>query len=126
MLCDICGNEISFEYDEQYNALLKKNHLCFDCHFWSEKIKNYGMAKGQFFVVGKNCYMMSRDDSSGMKGFGGQKFRVLFGNGDIVVTKNLWTQGEIPERFRDMLRPNAIFLRSKTDMTWMTDSIMMD
>src|SRR5205823_2378018 len=43
------------------------------------------------------------------RGFGGTRFVIEMFDGTRFVTTNLWTQGEIPDRFRHLLPDNARF-----------------
>jgi hypothetical protein len=41
------------------------------------------------------------------RGFGGANFTVLFNDGRVVKTNNLWYQGDIPKAWQDSLPANA-------------------
>lgn len=82
--------------------------LCFDCAFWHEKrvLAESGAAlcvriSGTHYIVGKE------DAPRGCKGFDGREFVIKMHDGRRIVTTNLWHQGRIPDRFRDLLPNNA-------------------
>ena len=81
--------------------------LCFGCNHWTKLLP----AVTTSVRVGGKHYQMGaetahRDD----KGFGGQRFVVVFTDGRPQrLTTNLWHQGEIPAHFRDRLPDNARF-----------------
>lgn len=41
------------------------------------------------------------------KGFGGQRWRIRFNDGRLVVTDSLWHMGEVPPEYRERLPVNA-------------------
>ena len=44
---------------------------------------------------------------------GGQDFYIQFDDGDLIHTRNLWLNGDIPAEFRDQLPDNAKFLSAE-------------
>ena len=61
-------------------------------------------------VIDGSCYHILPDDKSdcGFLGYGGTEFKIQFSDGRVVVTHNLWNNGEIPEDRR--IQDNAKFL----------------
>ncbi len=105
--CQCCGEKYSKICDDE--SYIGKN--CFDCSFWLEKIKMSPEDEAGRVIVNGQHYRIGNDAAGPFRGFGGRKFTVLFQDGRIVETTNLWCQGEIPERFRKMLPDNAVFLK---------------
>lgn len=106
--CHFCGKHYSRTCnDESYIG-----NNCFDCSFWIEKIDMPAEDEARRVIVDGEHYMIGIDDTGIIKGFGGRKFTVLFHDGRIVETTNLWCQGEIPDRFRKWLPDNAVFLKA--------------
>jgi hypothetical protein len=47
-------------------------------------------------------------------GFGGSEFRILPDDGrEVIISHNVWCQGEVPKKFRKVLPDNAIFLEKE-------------
>jgi hypothetical protein len=111
--CKECGIKVQdtdMTFFENFNQELKDAKLCFNCHFWYEKI---GVKDSDKVArINKVHYLIGveLDSPSFMKGHGGQKFVIKFKDGREVTTTNLWCQGGIPERFQDRLPDNAEFL----------------
>lgn len=55
-------------------------------------------------------YTIHPDKNAGFIGYGGQGFTILFDDGEVVRTNNMWSQGEIPELWRTRLPDNASFI----------------
>ena len=85
---------------------------CFDCSFWLEKVRWVEEKDLTQVIVDRYHHMIGVGDSNDFspKGFGGRQFIIQFFDGRIIKTNNLWSQGSIPARFREMLPDNAIFL----------------
>lgn len=95
------------ERADAYGAMLRERKLCFDCnHFWQlfEKRDDPSVvrARGHHYMIG------AKNDP--FPGFGGQRFVIKFFDGRVVETKNLWHQGDIPERWRERMPDNAEFV----------------
>lgn len=61
-------------------------------------------------VIDGSCYHILPDDKPdcGFLGYGGAEFKIQFNDGRVVVTHNLWNNGEIPEDRH--IQNNAKFL----------------
>lgn len=118
--CSCCGQEAGTNYCTEVAERLRRLQLCHTCDFWMEKIRwaeHPDPLHQPVRVDGKHyCYdprnlLVSGD--SRYKGFGGSFFKICFlDTADVVVTNDLWHQGDIPARFRDRLPDNAVFLPS--------------
>lgn len=72
--------------------------------FWTDIVKE----KEDHVVIDGLCYYISPYD----EGFGGYQHKIRkFGSDEIIVTKNLWYNGKVPEKFRSYLPDNAEFVR---------------
>jgi hypothetical protein len=49
-------------------------------------------------------------EPTGGRGFGGAEWKVRFHDGRTVVTRDLWSEGQIPEEYREALPDNAVFI----------------
>jgi hypothetical protein len=47
---------------------------------------------------------------TGGRGFGGAEWEIKFDDGRVVVTRNLWSIGDIPDEYREALPGNAKFV----------------
>lgn len=107
-ICEFCGREFSRTCEP--NAYNGNN--CFNCSFWIKKIELSDEDEDRRVIVDRQHYRLGNDDPGAFRGFGGRKFTILFQDGRIIETSNLWHQGEIPERFRKWLPDNAIFVEA--------------
>ena len=104
--CRCCGKTYIKNLDP--DVYLKGN--CFDCSFWLFKTEFHEDLANRRVVVDGNHYMISAVADTYPLGFGGELFIIKFFDGRIIKTNNLWSQGSIPDRFREMLPDNAVFL----------------
>lgn len=115
MICKICG--ISFDeerYSKPYDNICSSK--CFDKQFWLEKIKNIN----DLTIVDGKCYYIDNENStSSFRGYNSRHFLIKYidgiNKGKVVSTTNLWYNGEIPKEFRDKLKNNAIFCKSRIE-----------
>lgn len=106
MKCVICGKEI--ERSSYSNDTLCSSE-CFTKHYWLERV-NRKDVKTQV-VVNHNVYQIADENSSSsFRGFDGRPFYIEFFDGRKVRTTNLWSNGEIPDEFKDKLPDNAKFI----------------
>ncbi len=108
-ICPSCGKP--FIRDLTLEAYLDEN--CFDCSFWLKKIAISAEDEARRVIVGGEHFMIRLEETGPFKGFGGRQFAVLFLDGRIVETSNLWHQGTVSEQFREMLPDNAVFIQVK-------------
>lgn len=116
MQCVVCGKQI---LKSSYgHAVLCDNRDCFSELFWEEKVEwkqksdtDGSMAaariQGEHYMIGSEI-----TTPGAFRGFSGRKFVIKFiegpHKGKIFKTTNLWYQGTIPERFRQLLTDNAV------------------
>lgn len=109
--CIKCGNIFGTHYIEPVKTQLIKDNICWNCHFWNEKLAIKDLPK--VARIDGTHYVIEPDNpNAAFKGFGGAEFKIKFHDGREVVTHNLWYQGEIPKHFRDELPDNAVFIQS--------------
>lgn len=109
-ICKICGK--TDESDRWVNGQKMLNDkLCFECDFWvrhhDDDMTNRKDHK--FVIANGEHYVIEPEDSKEtyFRGFGGAKVEIHFFDGTIVTSTNLWYNGEIPDRFRDIMPDNA-------------------
>nr|WP_319393438.1 hypothetical protein [uncultured Desulfobacter sp.] len=107
--CQCCGKT----YIKNLNPDVYLERNCFECSFWLLKTEYYEDLTDRRVVVDGNHYMISAVTDTYPKGFGGRQFIIQFFDGRIIKTNNLWSQGSIPDRFREMLPDNAVFLSTE-------------
>lgn len=111
--CVICGAPETAGYIEPTRTEMRSQQICFDCHFWKEKIKWREDNNQACFVIGGHHHKVEPDESGDRRwsGCGGSEFKIQPLDGrPLIVTHNLWHQGKIPERFRNILTDNAKFI----------------
>jgi hypothetical protein len=121
-----CGKDSSGNPVPGYQV---KEGLCTNCNHWEELVEKiddpeiYSIRiEGQHYQTHKN-YLFRRPGK--YNGFGGRKFVIKihpkdtepYTDGTLIVTHDLWTQGTIPEHFKDRLFDNAEFLNEVTERT---------
>jgi hypothetical protein len=111
--CRICGDYVSAHFIEPLNSELIKENICFECHHWSRIEKT--LSDKRRFIIDNNSYWQENDNpNAAFQGHGGSLFRIKrFDSDDIIPTRNLWHQGEIPEHWRERIPNNAIFIRNE-------------
>lgn len=114
IVCSVCRNlaDIGGYYEKMANRL-RERQLCSSCDFWLEWVEE----KDDPLVarIDGRHYAIDPDESvpNNCKGFGGRRHTIRWNDGRERVTTNLWTQGEIPERFKEQLLDNAVFVWDK-------------
>ena len=109
--CVECGKTETRRWRKSFEEELKRRSLCFHCCFWHRLIDVVDDPRS-VRVDGKH-HFIGREDAKGFRGCAGARYTIEFHDGRRVETTNLWNQGEIPERFRDRLPDNAIFIPVK-------------
>ena len=99
---------------------LEHEDLCFSCDHWTEMLEAKGSNEMYYLRVGGRHYQTYKNSLFRMpgkyNGFGGRKFIFkLKETGEVFDTYNMWTQGTIPEHFKDKLYDNAEFVNQVTE-----------
>lgn len=100
--CIMCGDMF---IPNVYTAEARRQ-LCSVDNFWYEKAEM--MDEPNVARIGDQHYIIGEPNARN-KGMGGNIVTVIFNDGRVVVTDNLWHQGTIPLRWREWLYPNAKF-----------------
>lgn len=108
--CRECGGLIDDDYYDHVRTKLLAASLCHSCMGWTDLLSMKDDPKT--VRVGGRHYRIEPDLPRGRAhcaGFGGARWHIRFHDGREVISRNLWTQGAIPEHFRDRLPDNAEF-----------------
>lgn len=105
--------------------VLSHPDLCFNCNYWMELIDKINdpeiysiRIEGRHYQTHKNSLFRRPGKYNG---FGGRLFIIQLHptepntDGTLIRTYNLWTQGTIPDYFRDRLPDNASFVNEVTE-----------
>lgn len=107
--CSDCGLPVWLAYS--IDDALIRHRECFSCHHWLSLIRSDGGLVIEDPDGRRRHYMLGKKTKPhSWNGFAGQWFTIRKAGGEIVKTCDLWTQGEIPERFHDRLPVNAEFI----------------
>lgn len=113
--CVICGKEIKESYYRDEIPILCGSE-CFHVNFWNEKAEKYGNGTNEYAktvaIVDGSHYTFHPDVDVDFRGFGGRQFKIVFHDGRVVQSKNVWHQGTIPQTHKHLLPDNAIFVES--------------
>lgn len=109
--CKICGKEEPLQWIPETNKILTEKQVCFNCNFWLEQHELDLSERGphNYAIIDGTHYVLCPPTKSYFKGFGGQLFTIKFNDGTTKQCNNLWCQGNIPERFKDLMPDNATF-----------------
>lgn len=101
-ICTICGKEIN-KKNGYYNSegRFTCSDECFKTLYWNDVVAE----KEKHIVVNGICALIKPDiNDRRCAGFGGREFKFRnLSTGEVVVTHNLWYQGEIPATHRAQL-----------------------
>lgn len=76
--------------------------------FWDEQVAD---TNGRHVINGWLYRRSCEDSTFAFRGFGGRTFRIrVTATGETVTTTNLWSQGEVPAEYRDLLPDDAEFV----------------
>ena len=127
--CRECG--VIWHPAHYSNAEIGMTHrergLCANCAYWDEAYQDY--VAGKRLVVDGQSYTIGREDSrdpASCRGHGGARFRIQYPAGRVVESTNLWSQGVIPERWRDRMPDTATFIpvQPREDMEFRYEGFM--
>ena len=103
--CPVCGKEL--ENPPYYNGCCSDE--CFHIDFWRNALDD------EAIIIDGHCYHIGEEPEDllnyeGYLGFSGREFKIKMNNSDkIIITHNLWHQGEIPLEFNK--QDNAQFVK---------------
>lgn len=115
--CSICHGCATTTFFEPMRSRLIDKRICSSCDHWLELIEKDATVhaqtvvrvKGRHYVIGKN----TPRDGDPFAGFYGDVWHIKFFDGRTARCNNLWSQGEIPERWRAQLPDNAEFAKGE-------------
>ncbi len=124
-VCHLCGAPIELEsYDIKAKLVrkMKHEHICFSCAFWTDKIEN--PSKGREIINGFH-YIFSPWNSGEkrFRGLNGSPYYALHNDGTAIRSNNVWVQGRIPDRFRELL-PDTAKLITRNAYTKLKDNVL--
>lgn len=113
VICVECGKTEQLRWIESRNAELQRRSMCFNCSFWTGHIERLDDPRcvRPPAVDGQRMHYYAEDAEhttpGALLGFGGAWWCIRWSDGRTVETNNLWSQGQIPERWWDRLPVNA-------------------
>jgi hypothetical protein len=115
-ICRECGQSgDAYGFDPAMREDLIRWQLCFLCGLWAEKhawAQNGDLTpRGEPVVrINGNHYIFSGEGETGnFRGHGGREMTALMHDGRVLTSRNVWHQGDIPERWRERLPDNAVW-----------------
>ena len=108
--CRICGARESSPYGGSIGALMARESVCFKCGFWLEVIDSVGspgMVVADGWVYSVNPEQTNVRDRR-LLGFGGDFFEFHTTDGRCLISNNVGSRGQVPDRFRALLPDTAI------------------
>lgn len=102
--CSDCGVNL----DADGRMFLDDPGMCFECNFWSDVLRTAN-ADPRMSLVDSETWSAytAGPENAYMKGFGGEKYFLVYNDGHVTETTNLWHRGTVPERWRERLPANG-------------------
>ena len=121
--CPSCGvRNFHTSYSGAESDRMRATGECFECAFWELRLSKPApdrlVIDGWTYGVGREPSDAERRRPGVMLGMSGRRFDVELADGRRFTTHNLWSGGQIPERYRSRLPDNAAFVggsREKVD-----------
>jgi len=132
-VCKLCASEEKAHYIDEVKDRLIANQVCFTCDYWQQTWHNDVDNRPMHYIVTEDYehYVIGRDElgRSGRRGsgFGGREFIVIWKDHDrtTTVTRNLWSQGRIPDHLQKMFEPNVYSLTDTDEIKRMQHYVVM-
>ena len=109
--CQHCGKEERVGR-WSHGAELREKRLCFNCDFYLSWRDEAAGRSGDMFVAEGTLYaaLEEPDGAHGRTlGCGGRSFRIDYLDGRPArITRNLWTQGAVPDEFKELFPDTAV------------------
>lgn len=106
--CCKCGGEVTLTY-YGYERMIE-HKMCFHCDHFREQ-KELMLTNPNKMVINGGIYTIVPESKGGFKGYGGRLFRIRkFGQEQVLVTTNLWHQGDVPKVWREEMPDTAEFI----------------
>jgi hypothetical protein len=110
IVCSACG-KVEDPSNWANEKDMRARHFCFNCNFWQDQLDLDHSGEREFAVIDGCHYVIAPDTCGHFKGMGGALHKIEFNDGRVVVTRNLWCQGEIPEKWKCEFPNNAKFVQ---------------
>lgn len=111
--CTECGGFIKTKgWIPKVGENLKEKGLCHTCNHYQEAIET--IHDPRRVIVDGRLYWRKDWNSTAPShclGYGGAVHQIKMHSGESYKTNDLWYNGEIPQRFRDRLKDNAVFIK---------------
>ena len=115
--CIKCGQFYSMEHTTR-----EDDGRCFSCWFWHNRWTLHMTSPDKSFIVKGTAYFVGEEPKPGdrgFRGFGGSEFRIQpHDDSDLIISHNVWCQGDVPSNFADLLRDNADFVPKPCSHEW--------
>lgn len=99
--CKICGKEFT---NRRWTTLVCSDE-CFEDNYWLERVND--IKNKNRVIIDNSVYYIADENACGSRGFDGAIFYIHFFDGREVRTTNLWSNGQIPEKYLKQLPDNA-------------------
>ena len=96
--CKDCGERDLLSWDAATRERLQATGLCFSCLHWADFLRDMERGPRRMFISGGVAYSIG-DQYKG-DGHGGRRFHVVWPDGQLSDTRNLWCAGEVDEHWR--------------------------
>lgn len=106
VLCKICSKREKANFLPPIQQRMVEQNLCYVCLSWTEIIAD---DEESLVVIDQKAFLIHDEKAIGMRGYGGKRFTIVFNDGRVVETTNLWSKGNVPEHFSHILPNNAQF-----------------
>lgn len=100
--CKVCGHIFETNKDESICS-----YTCSSVDYWLDRVKR--KACSDQIVVNHVVYQIGNETDT-FKGFNGMGWYILYENGVLRTTTNLWHNGTLPEAMWELLPDNAKFI----------------
>lgn len=110
MFCSICGKEFDKPcFNKPYDDVCWN---CFGEKLW--RIREQEYLNGEAFIISNGWLYTDEgyktNTNPSYLGHSGRIFNIRMNDGTEICTNNLWCGGEIPEKHREILCDNAVFI----------------
>ena len=105
--CKECGGLVKTTFSN--NEKMIQRNVCFSCNFWFniiDDIDNKLVIDGTVYVF----HERAEAHTVAFLGHGGREFTIETNDGKVLSTNNLWSNGNVPDKFRDRIKDNAQFI----------------
>lgn len=107
--CLWCGSVDLASYMDDVIEAMVQLKACFSCYHWLSNAQADSWEEPLAVIAGHSHFRIRPEDYR-FKGHGGHRFVIKFFDGRVITTTNLWSQGDIPEHFWELMPDNANFV----------------